>query len=440
MSYYSRNKATKKAGMTETGTSRAVDELDITNPDRWAAEGYPWDAFEVFRREAPIYWYEREGVEPFWSFAKQNEMHFISRHPRQFSSEGRRLVIGPSVERRGEEYADQGRSIITTDPPLHGIHRGLVNKLFTPHGVERLRPRIEEIVDQVIDDLIEEKTDPATGVGHCDFVLDVSARLPLYLTCELLGVPREDAPRMFELTNITLGAADPEYNKGKTPQEAAREASDEQRRFFRELLEKRREDPKDDITSIYLSSRIKGEPLKDNHVLAEMGLIMAGGFETTRNATSGGMLGLIQNPDQYDILLANPTEVMPTLVEEALRWSTPIIHFGRDCIEDIEVGGVLVRKGQTICMWYASGNRDEDVFENPDVFDIQRTPNNHVTFGGFGEHYCIGANLARMSMKTMYTKLVARIERFELDGEPQRLRSFFLGGIKHMPVSFRVRN
>ncbi len=424
-----------------TTLARTIDDLDITDPDRWASEGYPWEAFAAFRREAPVYWYDRPGVEPMWAFFKQKEMHFISRHPRQFSSEGRRLVIGPTAEQRAPAAdRDVPRSIITTDPPLHGLHRNLISRLFTPAGIARLKPRIEQIVDEVMDDVIAENTDPATGVGTCDFVLDISARLPLYLTCELLGVPREDAPRMFELTNITLGAADPEYNRGKSPQEAAREASAEQMGYFLELLQRRKTEPQEDIPSLYLSARINGNPLADGHVLAEMVLIMAGGFETTRNATSGGMLGLIQHPDQYERFLARPAEVMPTFVEEALRWSTPIIHFGRDCREDTEVGGVLVKKGQTVCMWYASGNRDEDVFDNPDIFDITRTPNEHVTFGGFGEHFCVGANLARLSMTTMYTKLSERFERFELAGEPQRLRSFFLGGIKHMPVRYRVRS
>lgn len=429
--------------MTAPVTAR-VDELNITDPDRWAAEGYPYDEFKVFRREAPIYWYDRPGIEPFWSFTKQAEIHFISRHPKQFSSEGRRLVISPTVERPPDQdtgYADEGRSIITTDPPNHAVHRNLVSRLFIPKGVETLRPRIEEIVDEVIDDVIAEKVDSTTGIGQCDFVLDISARLPLYLTCELLGVPREDAPLLFNLVNVSLGAADPEYNLGKSPQDARRAAAEQQRQYMADLLERKRRKPGEDMTSLYLRSTVSGQPLTDGHIKAEMGLVMAGGFETTRNATTGGMLAFIRNPDQYDMFLARYREVMPSAVEETLRWSSPIIHFGRECMEDTNVGGQLVKKGEVVCMWYASGNRDEDVFGHDDVdeFKILRTPNEHVTFGGFGEHYCLGANLARASLSVMHTKLIERFERFELDGEPARLRSFFLGGIKHMPVKFKVR-
>lgn len=426
--------------MAVAEASRRVDELDLTNPDRWAAAGYPWEEFRIFRREAPVYWYDRPGVEPFWSFTKQKEIHFISRHPRQFSSAGRRLVIQPTAEIRAGEYGREDRSIITTDPPAHGVHRNLVSRLFTPRAVRRWEPRVRELCDEIIDDVIERKTDAATGAGRCDFVLDLSARLPLYFTCELLGVPREDAPWMFELTNITLGAADPEYNRGKTPQEAARQANAERIAYFVQLLERRRHEPKDDLASLYLASRIEGNPMTQAHILSEMGLMMAGGFETTRNTTSGGMLALIENPDQYDMLRADYQALMPAAVEEMLRWTSPIIHFGRDCLEDTEVGGVLVRKGQTVCMWNASGNRDEDVFgDDAHTFDIRRSPNDHVAFGGYGEHFCLGANLARLFLRTLFTKLIERFERFELDGEPLRLRSFFLGGIKHLPVRYTVR-
>jgi cholest-4-en-3-one 26-monooxygenase len=251
----------------------------------------------------------------------------------------------------------------------------------------------------------------------------------------MMGVPREDAPYMFQLTNRTLGAGDPEYQTAEgdiaaTVQQAQREMFF----YFMKLVAQREQQRGDDLVSVLIGSDIDGEKLTQEEILFFCFLLILAGNETTRNATSRGMLALFEHPQQHRRLLAD-RELLPTAVEEILRWTSPVTHMARHATRDAELRGQQIRAGDQLILWYPSANRDEDAFDNPDVFDVGRTPNDHIAFG-IGEHFCLGAGLARLELRVMFEELLRRTPDMQLAGEVERLRSTFIGGIKHMAVTF----
>ncbi|HZU78101.1 MAG TPA: cytochrome P450, partial [Dehalococcoidia bacterium] len=350
----------------------------------------------------------------------------ISRDPQRFiSGKGIHLSLDPDQEARPE--FGQGTMMITTDPPRHVRLRRLVNKGFTPRMIARLEPHIRAIVTHVLDNVAPR--------GECDFVTDVAALLPLAVICDMMGVPEPDWERMFQLTNRALGFDDPEY---ATQPGDSGGAEMEIFQYFAALAAQRKgEERRDDLLSVLLEADIDGEKLTDLELLWFCFLLIVAGNETTRNATSGGMLALIEHPDQRRLLLEDPA-LLPGAVEEILRWTSPVLHMARVCTADTELRGQTIRAGQKVVLWYPSANRDEDVFPDGDVFDVRRTPNDHLAFG-IGEHFCLGAGLARLELRVMFEELLRRMPDIELSGPVERLRSNFIGGIKHMPVRFNPR-
>ena len=253
----------------------------------------------------------------------------------------------------------------------------------------------------------------------------------------MLGVPADHWDRVMRWTNETIGAGDPEYQAGRSRADTVRDAQKEMFAYFGELVAERRAEPREDIISLLLAAEIEGEPLSDFEILWYCFLLILGGNETTRNATSGGMAALIEHPDQLARLQADHA-LLPTAVEEILRWTSPIIQFARTATHDTEVRGQRIEAGQNVGLYYASANRDEDVFDDPYRFDVGRDPNEHLAFGGYGEHFCLGANLARVELRVVFRQLLERFTDYELTGDVERLRSGFVGGIKHLPVRFRV--
>jgi cytochrome P450 len=305
--------------------------------------------------------------------------------------------------------------------------RQLVNKGFTHKSVMRMEPYIRSIVTRIIDDVCER--------GECDFVLDISRKLPLEVICEMVGVPEGDWEAMFELSNRVIGVDDPEYgitSDELTPEEMQQSA--EFFSYFMSLIAERRESPREDVLSILVHSDIDGERLADHELFLFFLLLIIAGNETTRNATSGGMLALISNRDQLEKLRADPSRAT-SAVEEVVRWTSPVMHFTRRATRDTEIRGVKIREGDDVCVWYPSANRDEEMFADPDRFLIDRDPNPQIAFGK-GEHFCLGVNLARLELKVMLQELVRRLPDMELAGPVERLRSNFIGGIKRMPVRF----
>jgi cholest-4-en-3-one 26-monooxygenase len=283
---------------------------------------------------------------------------------------------------------------------------------------------IREVTTRIIDSVIER--------GECDFVTDIAAELPLEVILEMMGVPLEDRHKIFDWSNRMIGSEDPEY---ASTAEHARMAATEMFMFANALAVERKQCPAGDIISTLMESEVGGEALTEADFNAFFVLLSVAGNETTRNLIAGGMLTLLQHPDQWAKLKADPS-LLHTAVEEMLRWVTPVMYFRRTVQRDTELRGVKLKEGDKVCIYYGSANRDEDYFPDGDVFDIARNPNPHVTFGPGGAHFCLGANLARLEIKVMFEELLRRVPDMELAGEAQRLRSNFIGGIKHMPVRF----
>ena len=422
-----------------TTTISRLDQIDLVTPELYGSRGYPWEEWAIQRREAPIYLYDRPGVTPFWSITKYDDIQHISRDPETFIS-SQRLVI------RSAGSGDGGASdpsltvpnLINMDPPEHGKYRNTTSRRFSPRGMRLLEDRIDEIAEEVVDEAAAHLVDQLTDRRSADFVRDVAAKMPMAAICELLAVERDSWEDIFRYTNEFLGSEDPEYQQGRTRRETWQAGMRGLQMFFTEHIDRKRREPDDSVMTTLVQAEIDGEPMPDQEILSYAVLLILAGNETTRNATSGGLQALIEHPDQYDILRNQP-ELLDSAVEEMLRWTSPVVHFARTVTTDTEVNGVPMKAGETLAMWYPSANRDEDVFEDPDVFDIARSPNEHLAFGGFGEHFCLGANLARLEMRSVFRHVIGKLDNFALDGEVERLSSGLIGGIKRLPITYAVR-
>jgi cholest-4-en-3-one 26-monooxygenase len=326
-------------------------------------------------------------------------------------------------ESNEEDLAQIQMMLVNRDPPQHTKLRRLVSLGFTPRRIamleDKVRLRATEIVDRV------------AARGACDFVTDLAADLPLQVIAELVGVPMEDRGKVFEWSNKLIGFDDPEYVGDRQEQ---KRCAMEVYLYANELAERRRQHPTDDLTSVLMNGEVDGERLSEMEFDLFFLLLLVAGNETTRNAISGGMLALIQHPEQRARLLANPSQ-LGTAVEEILRWVSPVNCFRRTVTQDTKIGRQPVREGDKVVMFYPAANRDELVFRTPNTFDVGRTPNDHLAFG-IGTHFCIGNSLARLEMRVMFEELLRRLPDIELAGPVERLRSSFINGIKRMPVRF----
>jgi cholest-4-en-3-one 26-monooxygenase len=405
-----------------------LDSIDIVNPDLYVQRGYPHDEWALLRQEAPIFYYERPDVDPFWALTRHADIVNVSRQPGIFRSV---QILFLTVNDPASPPPDEAvlRQLLNMNPPEHGAYRGVVNRRFTPRGVRELTSGIERITTEVLDEV--------ATLEECDFVTAVSAKLPLAVIAEMFGIPRVDWPLMFRLSNEMIGPADPEYAGNDTVKETLERARMEFFQYFNGLVEDRRKHPRDDLSSALANGLVDGEPLPIFELMSYFALLIIAGNETTRNATTGGLHAFINNPDQWDRLRRDPSLVQ-TAVEEIVRWTSPVIQFTRQATEDTDLNGHKIREGDTLVLFYPSANRDEKVFAAPNHFDITRFPNQHIAFG-IGEHFCLGANLARLELQVMFSRLAERLESVELIGPIQRMRSSFVGGIKHMPVRLKVR-
>jgi cholest-4-en-3-one 26-monooxygenase len=378
-----------------------VDVLDLVDPARYARHGYPHETWARLRAEAPVAHFAPDGYEPFWAITKHADVMEVAKQPLRFSSAG-----GIALRRAGQVVPPTDL-VVMLDPPRHGPMRRAANARFTPRGVRVQREHIERIAVEVLDAALP----PGTS-GELDFVERVAAPFPLGVVAWILGVPRDDWQLLFRWTNEVIGKEDPEYRRpGETPGQTIKRARGEVHAYFQRLIE-------------------------DRQLVLYCELLVEAGNETTRNAISGGLLAFSEHPDQWQKLRANP-ELLPDAVEEILRWVSPISHFTRTATEDYELHGARIRAGEQVAMYFASANRDEDVFDDPFEFRVDRRPNPHLAFG-FGEHFCMGAQIARVEIETLYRELLERLDRFEVCGAVERLSSLTNGSIKHLPVSYRT--
>jgi cytochrome P450 len=400
----------------------SLDEIDFWDLDMFT-EGDPHLAWSLLRREAPVWLHDRHGGETFWCVTHYDDVHAVLADPLLFSSED---SIAITVESRPEGFSRRARTVLDTDPPRHAPLRKVISHNFTPRAISRLEDQVRRFARDCLDEVAEKQ--------DVDFVTDIAHRIPAAIALSLLGVPEDDWDRLAKLEHITITPFDPEFIPDGTNREVAvYEAMQELNASFGALADKRRAHPGDDWLSQLLDGEVQGEPLSPEDVVAEATILMDGGLDTTRNAASaGGMLPLLQRPDELARLQADPAMVT-TAVDEFVRWASPVTHLARTVAAPTVIGDVDLGPGDRVVVFPPSANRDDDQFPEPFRYDVTRRPNRHLGFG-FGEHYCLGVHLARLTLKVEFEEIVTRFKTIELTGEPRRVRSNFLSGLKHLPV------
>jgi cholest-4-en-3-one 26-monooxygenase len=379
----------------------------------------PFDVFaDLRRRPGPSRMIDPDG-KPYWALVRHADVVAASRKPETFSNQPNPFTLPGQ-----DPDAPQIPLLISLDPPEHTQRRQLINKGFTPRRVTRLTDRIREIVD--------EQLAKVGSRDSFDFVTDLAVELPLQVIAELLGIPPEDRKMVFGWTEQMMSGDDAEFENNRDEVMAALGAM---YGYAEGVCEYRRAAPGDDLMSALVSAEMDGRQLSQLDLNLFFLLLHNAGSETTRNLVTGGVLALLQNPEQLELLRSEPARI-PVAVEELLRWVTPVTHFARTLTVDIEIGGQPMTAGEQVLLWYISANRDEDVFAHPDQLDVTREPNPHVAFGSGGPHFCLGAHLARLEAICLFEALIDKLPRLEVAGPVERLQSHFINGVKHLPLKW----
>lgn len=407
-------------------------DIDLSDIEFWAR---PWAerdaAFATLRRENPIAYFPEPIVEPFpegpgyYAITRMHDILEISRNPSVFCSGQGAVSILDMPAEMNEFYG----SLISMDDPRHARLRRIVSGTFTPRMLATVLEDVERTARTVVDGIVDK--------GEIDFVTDVSMPFPLLVILDMMGIPHSEYDMVLAQSNIILSGGDPDFiPEGVDPISAFLEAGAMLAGLMNELAVLRRAEPTDDLLSALVNTEVDGEQLSGDELASFFILLSVAGHETTRTALSHGITHLSRNPAQRAALMADMDRVMPTAVEEIVRYASPVVWMRRTLTQDHVLSGHQFREGEKVIMFYGSANRDDAVFAEPDVFDVLRDPNPHVGFGGPGPHFCLGAHLARREITLMLRELYTRLPDLELAGEPEQLRSSFINGVKHLPVSF----
>ena len=407
----------------------SIDGSHLIEPSFYKDVGYPHDDLTELRRSAPVEKFEPDGWPPFWAITRHADIVEISKTPKKFlSSDGINFERLDGMQRGESEV--QMRTIIEMDPPEHRTYRAVASKFFTPRSLGAWDSTVEAMARQLVDGLGEE--------GECDFVTEIASIHPLKIIARILGAPEEDEPFILKTTNEIFGREDPEFQRpGMTSQESVAAAALDFFTYFQKIIADRRENPRDDLVSLFANAKIDGEPMNEIDTMGYCLVMFIAGHETTRGAISGGMHTLLQHPDQMAKWQADPS-LGKTAIEEIMRYVTPVITMARTVAEDVTIGGRDMKAGDRLVMFYASANRDEAVFDRPNEFLVDRSPNPHLAFG-IGEHFCLGAHLARKTSGALFAELLPRLEFVEQTGPPQHVASNLVPGVKHLPIRYRIR-
>jgi cytochrome P450 len=414
--------------MTIVDPDLRLEDISLENDD--FAERIPHETFAHLRREAPVWWYDWPLGQGYWCVTRHADVVAISRDTKTFTSEQ-----GANLEDLDAEQQVARRSMLETDPPRHTRLRGLVGPPFTPRAIKAYEVALRELTTAVLD--------RALPLAELDFVEEIAKQLPIRVLCQLLGAPDEDTDRLIDWGDRMIGNTDPEladvlhdspdserYRMLPFRSPAALELFE----YGHGLAAERRRRPQDDLVSKLANAEIDGQTLTEQEFDTMFLLLVVAGNETTRQAIAHGMLALIENPDEWKRLVDDPALVWTAAADEILRWSSPVLHFRRTATQEVELGGRTIEPGDKVVIWYVSANFDEQVFEDPLRFDVGRRPNPHVTFGGGGPHFCLGAHLAKLEVQVMFEALVERVAGMELSGPPERMRTNFTNALKRMPV------
>jgi len=427
-----------------------LDNLDIHSTDLYLTRGYPFEEWDLLRKEAPIFWYEREGIDPFYAITRHEDILTISKNADVFvNSQRLRLQsieddkrqshsIKMKAEQRGwdpNEVAD----FIFMDDPRHRDFRLLVAKRFTPAALREVEGHFADLSQRFAQEFSLELQAAAKKGEATDFVKGFAEKLPLSAIGEMMGLPRGDWKRLKQLTNVMIGAPEKGFfHEGEGRNEGVSRAAEEMTDYMIGVVHDREaKGPQgEDLCTQLVHSKLYGERLTLQQLQGFLFVILAAGNETTQNAISGGVAALLENPDQLKLLAENPDndDLIVSAGEEILRWTSPVLQFARTPIKDFELSGVKIKAGEDVGMWYPSANRDPEVFDRPYEFDITRKPNRHLAFGGYGAHFCMGANLARWELRAALKALAPVLPQMELVAGPERCPNLHVSAIHRLEV------
>ena len=409
--------------MTDRTETIALEEIDLSSHDAFV-EQVPYEWFRTLRREDPVHFNPEPDGPGFWAVTRYADIREVHRNVPVYSSE----VGGTSLEDLDPDQIEARKSMIDMDPPRHNELRGMLARRFTAKAAKVWEHAVHTVCEQVLDEALPK--------GEFDFVREISSEVPMQVFAEILGVPQEDRRYIVDMGDRILGNQDPEFAQPVKPEHRllpfSNPVSLEMFKFGRKLAAARRKNPGNDIVT-----QLAFEPLTQREFDVYFVLLATAGNETTRHTITHGLLALLEYPDQLERLRRDPSLCVPA-AEEMLRWATAVHYFRRTTTQDTELAGTRIPAGAKVTTWLVSGNRDEEVFENPDTFDVGRHPNKHMAFGPGGIHHCLGAHLARMEVRVVFEKLLKRVDEIELTGPPERLRSNFFNGIKRMPVRVKA--
>ncbi|TVS83695.1 cytochrome P450 [Mycobacterium helveticum] len=415
-------------------STRIMDDAArlLTDPAAYTDEKRLHEALAHLRVHAPVSWVDVEGYRPFWAVTKHADIMDIERQNDLFTNDPRPLLMNIALDERLRADREAGiglRTLIHMDDPHHRDIRKVGADWFRPAAMRALKIRVDELARIYVDKMVEKGPE-------CDFVQEVAVNYPLYVILSLLGLPESDFPRMLKLTQEMFGGEDTEFQRGGTPEDMLAVLLDFFN-YFAALTASRREHPTEDLASAIANATVNGEPLSDMDTTSYYVIVASAGHDTTSAGIAGGLLALLEHPDEL-ARLQNDMSLMGTAVEEMIRWVVPVKEFMRTAQADTEVRGVAIAEGESVLLSYVSANRDEDVFTDPFRFDVGRDPNKHLSFG-YGVHFCLGAALARMEMNSFFSELIPRVKTIELAGEPELIATTFVGGLKHLPIRYSLR-
>ena len=411
---------------------------DLINASAYGQNGVPHELWTHLRKESPVYWYAQRGHTPFWAITKHEDIMEVSSQPDIFSNEAGGIIvlneaqIQSFIEGGSGSPLAQMKTIITMDPPEHRSYRKVASGYFTPRGVTNLDEIVKSSAAAIFDEL--------PGEGEVDFIETIAQKHPLRVLATILGINEEQEERLLVITQELFGSEDPDMQRQGEDREAARkELGMEFYTLFDEIIKDRRACPRDDLATMLANAELSdGCPLGQLETLGYYLIVFTAGHDTTRNALSGAISAFLDHSDQFERLRQDPS-LSKSAVDEIVRWTTPVNYMKRQAVQDYELRGQNIKAGEELALFYCSANRDEDVFEDPFTFDIGRSPNRHLGFG-WAEHYCLGAHLAKASMKALTEEMVRRIEWMEPNGERTFISSNFVVGLKTLPVKYKLKN
>jgi cytochrome P450 len=410
-----------EAVMDDKAISQAV-----ANPRTYVDQRACDALFTGLRRDSPVHWTQPDGYRPFWMVTRHADIMEIERQSDRFVNEPRLILSTIEDERRmGAAKGAMLRTLVNMDNPDHRLFRAIAQAWFMPPNLQKLEARVAALAREFVDRM-------AGLGGDCDFACDVANWYPLRVIMTILGVPAEDEPLMLRLTQELLGSSDPDLKRKGARRGTYQDFFD----YFAQVTADRRRNPRDDVATVIANAEVDGKPIGGQEAMSYYVIIATAGHDTTSSITAGGLLALLQHPEALARLRADP-RLLPTAVEEMVRWVSPVKHFFRTATEDYVLRGRQIRAGDSLMMCYPSGNRDEEVFDDPFRFQVDRSPNRHLAFG-FGPHLCLGMHLARLEIRAFFRELLPRLRHVELTGEPAWVEANFVSGLKRLPIRYAM--